>query len=359
MIKRSVNAGVDAQTGFALQRNTALYLLLEDYEDKFKDKDYFICLEHHDDFIFCFLNDNQEAEVIEAYQSKKKSPSEWKLNNELIEIVKKLLATGQHLLKDLYPKSDQYKHFLYFSTNQTINLNVRGRGEIVASESIKEDNTNVSYLALHSEIQHKILEKIEDVDLHNELYKLNFKWIDLNRTVEKQEYELVGQIDKVFGAKINNPRAAIKTLLSLFRNIEERYNQGSIVKLLDESKRVTSGQIEDAFNILTSKSKCFDHWRAEKRNVAQVLKIKPFEQEVFELNFDSAFDLFKSITEAEHRKILEFVKDNYKDCESVTEEDAVIELMELFNKTQTTSFEPQKLKAILFAAYFEATFKQK
>ena len=36
MVDSTVNAGVGAQTGFALQRNTALYLLLENYVNKFK-----------------------------------------------------------------------------------------------------------------------------------------------------------------------------------------------------------------------------------------------------------------------------------------------------------------------------------
>ena len=64
MTDKSTNAGVDAQTGFALQRNSALYLLLEEYHSKFKERKYFICLEHHDDFIFCFLNENEEDEII-------------------------------------------------------------------------------------------------------------------------------------------------------------------------------------------------------------------------------------------------------------------------------------------------------
>ncbi|PWB15761.1 hypothetical protein DCO44_05135, partial [Acinetobacter sp. AM] len=53
MNKKSVNGGVDAQVGFDFQRNCALYLLLDDY-DSFKEKNFFVCIEHHDDFLYCF-----------------------------------------------------------------------------------------------------------------------------------------------------------------------------------------------------------------------------------------------------------------------------------------------------------------
>src|SRR5690554_1621544 len=130
MTVKSTNAGVHAQTGFALQRNSALYILLEEYHNKFKDKNYFICLEHHDDFLFCFLNKKDEAEVIEAYQSKKKSPDTRKLDPELIEIISKLLKTGKSLISDNFPKSKDYRHILYFTSNQTTNLVVKEQSKV-------------------------------------------------------------------------------------------------------------------------------------------------------------------------------------------------------------------------------------
>ena len=122
MIDRTINSGPDAQNGFALQRNTAIFLLLENYFVKFQNKKYFVCLEHYEDFLFCFLNENDEAFLIEAYQSKKKSPDIWRLNNELFEILTKLLKTGQGLIQDGISRSSEYNHILYFSSNQTIDL---------------------------------------------------------------------------------------------------------------------------------------------------------------------------------------------------------------------------------------------
>lgn len=353
MVDKTINAGVSAQNGFALQRNTALYLLLENYEYKFRTSSYFVCLEHHDDFLFCFLNENDEAEIIEAYQSKKKSTGTWNLNGDLYDVISKLLSTGKSLISDNLPKSSSYKHILFFTSNQTIELQVKKKNTPTITESIKEDNNLVPFKRLNDKIKDKIQNGISDANLINELENLHFIWVDLNRTIEKQENQLVGQLNKLFGSQISNCRAAVKTLISLFRDIEERYNNGNVAKLLDTSKRITSQQIEDTFHILTSKSKCFDHWRNQTKEISEILQIKPFERETFELEFTTAFDLFKSIEEAEHRRILEFVRLHYEQCTTFTEEDNILELTDLFRKKESTFFDDRKLKAVFFAAYFE------
>jgi hypothetical protein len=359
MTDKSINAGVDALTGFALQRNTALYLLLENYSNKFKDNDYFICLEHQDDFVFCFLNENNEADIIEAYQSKKKSPSSWELNKELYNIIIKILKTGKNLIKDEIPKSNTYKHNLYFSTNSTINLKVFEKKKIEASVSIKADNINVEFITLEDKIKDKIISGVNDSYLKDELDNLNFIFIDLNQSAEKQENELVGQVDKVFGDKIQNHRAAVKALIELFREIEEKYNQGNQVKLLDSSKRVTSSQIKDAFKILTTKTKCFGYWRDYRREISKTLEIKPSERDEFEFAFISSFDFFKSIKEAEHQMILNFVKSNISRCTTFTDEENVKELFDIFNENKLSRLGVLELKAILFAALFETINKNK
>ena len=360
MIDKSVNAGSSAQNGFALQRNTALFLLLENYFDKFKDNKYFICLEHHDDFLFCFLNKNNEAESIEAYQSKKKAPDIWRANTELYKILNKLLLTGKNLITDDIKRSSSYKHFLYFSTNQTINLEhkpKKNENKPTISESIKADNSNVHFLNLPIEIQDKIKAGVSAVNLHEEFENINFIWIPLAPTVIEQENQLDGKIYEVFGNKINNRRSAVETLISLFTKIEYIDNQGNVAKLLDLKKRVSSEKIEETFRILTSKSKSFNYWHTQSHNIAKILQIKPIDKEIFELDFITSFELFKSIEEAEHRKILQFSKDNFQNLTTYTEEENVLELFTHFTKTQTSIFEALKLKAIFFAAYFEVTFK--
>lgn len=367
MTDKTINSGPEAQNGFALQRNTAIFLLLENYFNKFKNKKYFVCLEHHEDFLFCFINDNDEVSSIEAYQSKKKSPDIWRLNSELYEILAKLLKTGKGLIKDEITKSSEYNHILYFSSNQTIDLkndpNLKGTKKNeklpVISVSIKADNPNSIFLMLPAEIKEKIKKSITETDLHDELDNLCFIWIPFTTTEKEQENQLVGKIDEVFGNQIFDKRAAIDTLICLFRKIETTYNKGNIVKLLDKTKRVSNSEVENAFKILTTKSKCFDYWRDKKGEVSSKLKIRIQDRETFELVFESAFDLFKSIKEAEHQKIFKFVKNQINNKDFYMEDEAVNEIFELFNQyknIERPKFDDLQLKAILFAALFEVLY---
>lgn len=353
MIDQSINAGVDAQTGFALQRNTALYLLLSNFNSKFKGKKYFICLEHHDDFLFCFTDDNDHVLSIDAYQSKKKSPSKWTLNTTLYEVLSKLLGTGKKLIEDNIPKSNTYQHTLHFSTNQTITLEC-GSKPNKTTLNIKEDQVVVAFTTLDYSLQEKIKSKI-DTALHDELENLHFHWIDLNKTVRNQEAVLILELTDLVGDKISSPKSGVQTLLSLFNKIEYIYNQNNKPKLLDNSKRISNKQIDEALHIITNKSKAFENWRNEKSQIAVALKIRPFEKDIFEEKFSLAFDFFKSIEEAEHQKILNFVKLNYANCNSINLGDTIIELQELFLHDNTSLFDDLDLKATLYAAYFEAT----
>lgn len=359
MIDKTINSGPDAQNGFALQRNTAIFLLLENYFNKFQNKKYFVCLEHHEDFLFCFLNENDEVNLIEAYQSKKKAPDIWRLNKEIFQILSKLLKTGKELINDEITKSSQYNHILYFSTNQTINLEYnppKKEKKPTISISVKADNPNTSFSTLPNEIKEKIKSKITEIDYHNELDNLSFIWIPFTTTEKEQENQLVGKIDEVFGNQIFDKRAAIKTLIYLFRKIETTYNNGNIVKLLDQTKRVGNLEIDKAFKILTIKAKAFDYWHSRERDISITLQIRPTEKEQFRLNFSSAFDLFKSIKEAEHQKVLNFVKKQLDNLTTYTEEENVEELFNIFKKTEMTNFNNFQLKAILFAALFEALY---
>lgn len=360
MTDKSINAGVDAQTGFALQRNSALFLLLDKYFTKFDGKQYFICLEHQDDFLFCFINENNEAELIEAFQSKKKSPDIWRANPEMFEIIGKLLKTGKDLILDSIPKSLNYKHFLYFSTNQAINLEYKpnkAENKPTIAASIKADNENVNFLSLPIEIQNKIKAGISETKLHNELENLSFLWIPFTQTVKEQENQLVGKMGEVFGDKIFNKRSAVQTVTRIFNEIEYIYNQKNKSPLLDKRKRVDNKTIENAINILTTQSKSFDYWHNEKENIVEALRIKQKDRISFEFAFSSAFDLFKVFENAEHRNILQFTKDNIDNCNSFKSLDIVLELIELFKKSKNSLLNSLELNAIFFAAYFETTFK--
>src|SRR5687767_15032029 len=117
-----VNAGVHAITGFDFQKHCALYLLLENY-NSIKDKTYFIYLEHYDDILFCYLENNKVV-TINAYQAKKSS-SVWGISQELVDIIKKITENGVRLVNDTIDKASTYSHRLHFATNHSIKLQVK------------------------------------------------------------------------------------------------------------------------------------------------------------------------------------------------------------------------------------------
>ncbi|WP_429088944.1 hypothetical protein [Aeromonas allosaccharophila] len=120
MADNSVNAGVRAQQGFALQRNMALFIILDNFDKKFGGTNYFLSLEHLEDILFCFVDNHGHAVKVETYQSKKKSGGSWSIDNELAEIIIKILKVGKSLIQDQYPKCQNYEHDLFFSSNTSM-----------------------------------------------------------------------------------------------------------------------------------------------------------------------------------------------------------------------------------------------
>lgn len=347
---KATNAGVNAITGFALQRNTALYLILDKYESKYKDANYFVCIEHHEDCLICFLDKNNSIKTIEAYQSKKKSTDSWTLNGDFIKIIEKILCTGKELISDTsYPKSENYIHFLFFVTNQTVNLKKSSD-----SISIKEDNVCVKFNDFPSSIKDCIKQGVKNETLHDELKNTSILWIDFSRIAANQEDQLVGKIERVFGDKIESARAALKLILELFRKVESTYNDNNVASLLDETKRVTSHEINQAFNIITTKSKCFKFWREQKSQICKSLEIPVKDRNLFEYHFESAFDYFKSDDNTEYILIRKFTIDNFNSIDDAYDEVEMVDKLIALFTNKTTNLDKLQLKAVFFAAYFEA-----
>jgi hypothetical protein len=102
--KKAANSGIDALLGFEFQRNCALYLLLDDY-NRFKDREFFLCIEHHDDFLFCYRTGcRSNIQEIHSYQAKKLSGNVWTINERFSETIAKMLEVGSDLRSDSAPK---------------------------------------------------------------------------------------------------------------------------------------------------------------------------------------------------------------------------------------------------------------
>jgi len=338
------NAGVDGSGGYEFQKHCALYIFLEKYED-IKDSKYFISLEHHEDFLFCYLDEAELLKNIDTYQAKKSSKN-WSLNDDFKDIIKKILQVGIDLNNDTTSKTNNYIHNLHFLTNQKIILKDK---KII--NTISDRDTEKRYSDLHQEIKQKLL-NYTDSNTVNEINNLVFLYADLVNNPSSNFERLIGKFNILFGDTILDHKASVETLLSLFRDVENIFNQGNIVNLMDSSKRIESEKINQTLTVLTTQQKAFNEWREQKDKYAELLKIPVREHSKFELEFKNAFDYFKDLEQVEHQKIKNFVKDiDLSDC--WTQEYGLKKVIEEFENTYNTQFNNISTKAILLASYIQ------
>lgn len=349
ILKTYANSGVDGASGYEFQKHCALYIFLEQYEE-IKDKKYFICLEHYEDFLFCYLTENELIDKIETYQAKKSS-KKWTMNNsDFKDIVKKILQVGIDLRNDQILKTTNYFHNLHFLSNCEISLTKTIRKKKI-EDTINERIKIVKYNNLKDEIKNELL-TLTDSSTQNEIKHLFFKFIDIGKTYKNQELLLIGMFNDIFGEKVKNHKASVLTLLSLFRDVENTLNQKNIISLMDKSKRVDSEQINRALNIITTKQKAFEDWKEKKNIYAPLLKISTMERNNFELHFENAFDYLKDLKQTEHQKIFNFVrKIDLTNC--YTDEDSLKLIIDDFNLTNSTQFDDLTVKATILASYIQ------
>ncbi len=346
--KKYSNSGVDGSGGYEFQKHCALYIFLEKYKD-IKDSKYFICLEHHEDFLFCYLDKAELIKNIDAYQAKKSS-KKWTLSKDFKDIIKKILEVGVDLNSDDINKVDNYFHNLYFLSNHEIKLSKTIKKKSI-DNIINERNETIKFNDLYDEIKNE-LQTLTNINTKDEIDNLIFSYIDFNKTFKAQKQQLVGIFNDVFGDTILDYKASVETLLSLFRDVENTLNQGNIVKLMDSSKRVESKKINQTLTVLTTQQKAFNEWREQKDKYAELLKIPIREHSSFELEFKNAFDYFKDLEQVEHQKIKNFVKDiDLSNC--WTSESGLRKVIEEFENTYNTQFDNMSTKAIILASYIQ------
>ena len=186
------------------------------------------------------------------------------------------------------------------------------------------------------------------------MQKLSLTYIDLPKRRKEQLIYLTGLVHDVFAATVKDPKAALDTIMELFRNVENFFNQGSIANLFDAAKRVTSDEIEEAISVITTKTKAFDLWRTKEDEICDKLVISVFDRQRFGLQFQNSIDLFKDFKQAEHRKILKFSFDNKQQWNSHTSEVAcIVDMLAAFKNKYSTTLSDIDLKAAICAAYVE------
>lgn len=352
---KAINAGVHGATGLEFQKHCALYFLLDKYKE-LKHTKYFICLEHHDDILFCYLTEDKHVSSIDAYQAKKSS-NNWTLGNEMFVIILKLAQVGISLKQDAIPKINTYSHNLHFVTNNSIVLNSSRKKDKVQN-IINESNNKLKYVEFNREVCQKIERKIEKLadenanEIIKELNNLHMEFIDLPKSCLGQKDCLVGKFNRIFGDLVNDPKAAVDTLIQLFRNVEVTLNQGNNAKLMDKSKRVESDDINNAIAIITTKKMAFEYWRNEKKDICKKLGIGILDHKGFENDFNNCFDRFKDLKEVEHNKIKNFVHENC-DLSFSDEIECINDLYKKFKENVSTTLSDLNIKAAIYAAYIE------
>ncbi|AZV56768.1 hypothetical protein [Clostridium sp. AWRP] len=356
---KAVNAGVNCSTGIEFQKHCVLHILFEKYHD-LKDKKYFICLEHHDDFLFCYMTGDKFISSIDSYQAKKSSKP-WTLGKNMYDLIKKMVEVGASLYADnSILKVKNYTHNLEFITNNSIILNNGKSGKNKRKTiTINESNSKVKFTELDEEISNRIKSQIKKMlkDNTGELKELNnvsMGYIDFPKKSLDQKDCLVGEFNRIFGDRVNDPKAAVDALLLLFRDIENTLNQGNTATLVDQSKRISCDKINQTINIITTKKMAFNLWREEKKEICNKLNIAISKRATFELNFDNSFDRFKDLQQVEHIKIFGFVKDNSDIMNNFTNDvDCIQELYKKFKNNISSQLSELNIKAAIYAAYIE------
>lgn len=320
--KKAANAGVDALLGFEFQRNCALYLLLNDY-DRFKGREFFLCIEHHDDFLFCYrTNCRSNIEEIHSYQAKKLSGAVWTINERFSEVIAKMLEVGNDLINDPAPKCQSYTHELTFISNTDIKLNFTPSkdekldGKKETTYLLNEQNCKCSYDDMPEDIKNIIDKKVggfcekEKITFHKlELDNLRIKWVDFPRRKNDQKDILVGLMFRKF-PHVADPNAAVELLLSLFREVEAVYNQRKVINLLDSTKRVEGDEIKKAIDVIETEQKTFNLWRDYSTELSRRFQVPIGVQNNHENYIRNTFELLKDMTNREHQIIKSFVRGN-------------------------------------------------
>lgn len=353
-INREVNAGVQANVGMNFQKNCTIYLFLEKIHQLDGQK-YFIILEHHEDIVFGYLDENSELTKVETFQAKK-STNPWKIS-ELYSIIKKISETCQGILDDNYPKANTFIQENYFATNNTVDLSCTVKSNSYR-EIINESRADAKYLELDNNIRSKIESgniniRFSQTDINN-LANFYIKFIDLSRTSKSQHDQLIGKFQSEFGDRIIDHKSALETFLFYLDEIDSIYNQGNVARLADLSKRIESDKINELLNVLTTKKKAFDLWRKKADEISISMSIPAFEQSSFRLYFENSFDKFKDLNEIEHRKIFNYVlksKANFDQC--YTDQDCLRYLSENFAHSNNTQLTTIQLNAAIYAAFIE------
>ncbi|WP_299568622.1 dsDNA nuclease domain-containing protein [uncultured Shewanella sp.] len=350
----SSNSGVEGGSGYSFQRCCVVFLLFESYEE-INIENYFICLEHHEDFLFAFLDENRHLKKIDTYQAKK-SRDDWTTDSDLCKIIGKMTKVGKELVNDPHDKSNDYQHTLNFLTNRNVLLTSK------KEEGVKQDRVKVQVSnrrKKYSDLTDKIKKNIEprickSILESTQLENVHFQYIDFAQSYKNWQRELKGLSMEHFGQEVNDHEAVISSLMRLLEDAEQTYNDDNKVLLSDLTKRVSKDKINETFNMFTESKKSFDFWRKYSEEISTQLELKlPIRRRANEL-LENCFDYFKDIQQVEYRKIYKFVETRTDiDERHISEADCIVDLYHSYQKEFQPRLESYMVSFAVIAAYVE------
>ena len=186
------------------------------------------------------------------------------------------------------------------------------------------------------------------------LSNLKFRHIDIGRKSSSQREQLSGKFRTVFGNLIQDHDAALRTLIEKFDESDSTFNQRNTATLYDKSKRIESKNIKSIIKVLETKQKAYEYWRKHDEQIYQIFEVSVLEHDFFKLNFEDSFDLFKDLTQTEHRKILTFINGKKSHFQNFYSDVKCLQfLFDECKKNISSQLTDLQLKAAIYAAYFE------
>ncbi|HHF2932009.1 TPA: hypothetical protein ACPJ0J_000861 [Vibrio alginolyticus] len=312
------NSGVEALLGFEFQRNCALLLLLDNYES-YNSQNYFISIEHYDDFLFGFRDsNNQKIELIKSYQAKKLTDPKWTIS-ALAEPTSKMLDVGKAIKSDVAAKASSFSANLIFISDSVIelkseNLNKGKKGKAKYDiERVKMDNPYMSYMELPDTLRNLVVTSVKSASTNqycdSEFDHLAYQWVDLPKTPRNQLAILETRVGESFEG-VPDAKAALLVLLSLFKNIEVLHNKRKKISLMDTQKILEGDAIRKAVKVINLERKALSFWRTCAEQICPKVKLPMGKANRASEYIGIAFELFKDKNNQEHKKIFNFVKNN-------------------------------------------------
>lgn len=325
------NSGVEAILGFEFQRNCALLLLLDNYKS-YKDINYFISIEHYDDFVFGFRNpSNTKIQYLKSYQAKKLTEPKWSIP-ALAMPTSKMLDVGTAIKSDLADKTADFKADLIFVSDSVIELKSENLNKDTKEkarydiERIRIDNPYLSFNKLPETLKNRVISTVSEVSSKKynniDFDCLAYEWVDLPKTPRNQLAILETRVNENFHGT-PDPKAALHVLLSLFKDIETTHNKRQKISLMDKRKILEGHEIRQAVTVIDLERRTLDFWRSSSEKICPKLKIPISKSNRASEYIGIAFELFKDKSNQEHKKIHDFVRDNNFEDNCYTSADAI------------------------------------